>query len=828
MARRILVLTALVLSSNTTFGEPQLLFSEDFSDPDLAEVWVVPDGQDPNAWIVLNGALCTNDLDHNQLYADPATLLAEHGFDILSEENYKLSIRFRTTAYLDYPGGLRVGVDPQTGAGYESWLRPSIAYEHDNRAILFYEVGFWNIDLELEELDRTQADLTPDAWHTITAEKLADTITITTTVLINGVPAERTMSVNVGQSGLGTFAFDSSTQPICFDDLEYWRLDPPTPPPPSEYGNGGPMLVLYGTDDNSGVYLGEILGQIGMPYKTMRIDAVDLSKLREYEAVLLGNMPLTVDQATMLATYARTHGHLVAMRPDSKLHEFFGIAAVDSMAEGYYLVLEDELGGGITEQTLQYHGQASLLTTLSPEVQTIGLLYLDRSTPTVYPLAIQRAFRTGSATAIAFDCALSIVYAQQGNPEWIGQERDGIPPTRIGDLFYPDYVDFERIHIPQADELKWFLGNLLIDLTEMPIPRTWVMPKGNTSVVIYTGDDHRNGGTTGQFDRAIAESEPSCDVGTWECYRGTSYMYTGSISSEEAKRLSDEGFEIALHPDTGCATYSESTYESLLSAQLTLFDTEYGHRVDANGWMERGVPASRTSRIHCIAWGGWVNAPRVMVKPQIGMGLNADPYHWPPWWLLDHPGFMTGTGLLPRFAELSGMPVGYPDNRQGVLSMTTHMTDETLLTAEDVSNYFDILMGGAADNPVWIGTNFHTDSGGTHFALTPMYEKAREYDVPIVSAVMALDWISSREETVFTDLSWEKEDRVLSFRVSLDSRAFGLQLMLPLLGDTSSIQALRIVVDGLPYEGDIEIFEFKGRYHARLGALSGSYVVDYL
>jgi hypothetical protein len=63
----------------------------------------------------------------------------------------------------------------------------------------------------------------------------------------------------------------------------------------------------------------------------------------------------------------------------------------------------------------------------------------------------------GQAAAFTFDLARSIVYTRQGNPVWAGQDRDGIPPIRKNDLFFggadPDWVNLDKVAIPQADEL---------------------------------------------------------------------------------------------------------------------------------------------------------------------------------------------------------------------------------------------------------------------------------------------------------------------------------------------------------------------------------------
>ena len=69
----------------------------------------------------------------------------------------------------------------------------------------------------------------------------------------------------------------------------------------------------------------------------------------------------------------------------------------------------------------------------------------------------------GQVAAFAYDLARSVVYTRQGNPAWAGQERDGEQPPiiRSDDLFFPDWIDLDKVQIPQADEQQRLLANLI-------------------------------------------------------------------------------------------------------------------------------------------------------------------------------------------------------------------------------------------------------------------------------------------------------------------------------------------------------------------------------
>ena len=64
------------------------------------------------------------------------------------------------------------------------------------------------------------------------------------------------------------------------------------------------------------------------------------------------------------------------------------------------------------------------------------------------------------------DLAKSIVYTRQGNPAWVGHNGDGSAgPVRADDMFHngtaTDWVNLDKVAIPQADEQQRLLANLI-------------------------------------------------------------------------------------------------------------------------------------------------------------------------------------------------------------------------------------------------------------------------------------------------------------------------------------------------------------------------------
>ena len=142
---------------------------------------------------------------------------------------------------------------------------------------------------------------------------------------------------------------------------------------------------------------------------------------------------------------------------------------------------------------MQFHGTADRWSGAS--ASTVATLYSSAGTSTGQPAVTLRSVGSagGQAAAFTYDLARSVVYTRQGNPAWAGSEaRRAVGPIRSDDLFFPDYLDFSRVHIPQADEQQRLLANLItqMNLDRTPLPRFWYLPRGEKAAFVMTGDDH--------------------------------------------------------------------------------------------------------------------------------------------------------------------------------------------------------------------------------------------------------------------------------------------------------------------------------------------------
>ncbi len=419
----------------------------------------------------------------------------------------------------------------------------------------------------------------------------------------------------------------------------------------------------------------------------------------------------------------------------------------------------------------------------------------------------------GQAAAFSYDLARSVIYTRQGNPAWSGDERDGSAPIRSDDLFFgakpgdlqPDWVDLSKVAIPQADEQQRLLANLIeqMNVDRKPLPQFWFLPRDAKAAVVMTGDDHGNGGTVGRFTEFAALGPNGCSVADWQCVRATSYIYpdTPGLSDSQAAAFQGAGFEIALHPVTGCADWSDrAQLEDFYSSQLGQFATNYP---------SLDPPAS--SRTHCITWSDWATQPKVELEN--GIRFDTNYYYWPPDWVADRPGMFTGSGMPMRFADLDGSMID-------VYQAATQMTDES---GQSYPFTIDTLLDNALGPKGYYGVftaNMHNDdpsSGGADAIVASALARG----VPVVSSRQMLDWLDGRNNSSFGQISWAGNK--LSFTIDHAAGANGLRAMVPIssaVGDLTSVK-----LGSTPVATTTQTI--KGRQYAFFDAAPGSYLASY-
>jgi N,N-dimethylformamidase beta subunit-like protein/uncharacterized protein DUF4082/Big-like domain-containing protein len=587
------------------------------------------------------------------------------------------------------------------------------------------------------------------------------------------------------------------------------------PPPPPTQGPGGPVLVVTRSANPFSTYYAEILRGEGLnAFATADLTAVTSTMLASYDVVILAEAPLTAAQVTMLTTWVTDGGNLIAMRPDKKLAGLLGMTdATTTLADAYLLVnTASSPGAGIVNQTMQFHGVADRYTLSG--ATAVATLYSNATTATVNPAVTIRKVGLGNAAAFTYDLAKSVIYTRQGNPAWSGQDRDGTLPIRSDDLFFgaktgnvlPDWVDLNKVAIPQADEQQRLLYNVVLktNRAKKPLPRFWYFPRMLPAVVIMTGDDHANGGTVGRFNDYLAASTPGCSVNDWQCIRGTSYIYPGTpMTDAEVGSYVAQGFEIALHVTTGCVDWTSASLTSAYTTQLTQFATQYPHA---------GAP--KTNRTHCVVTSDYTTQPQVELNK--GIRLDTNYYYFPDTWILDRPGMFTGSGMPQRFASSTGAMID-------VYQATTQMTDESGLA---FPKHPDALL----DNAINLGyygaftANMHTDFNPSNSSISSVaiVNSAKNRGIPVISARQMLDWLDGRNASTFQSIAWS--GNVLSFTIGVGAGANGLQALVPPAGKGFG-PVDSITLNGAPVPFTLQTI--KGVSYAVFAAAAGAYEVTY-
>ncbi len=587
----------------------------------------------------------------------------------------------------------------------------------------------------------------------------------------------------------------------------------PPPPLPTE-GPGGPIgVVTAGTDAFSG-YFAEILRSEGLnEFETFDVSGLDAAKAATFTTILLGPVSLTASQVSMLTSWVGAGGNLVASRPDPQLAGLLGLTPVAGTLSDAYLAVDTALapGTGIVSDTMQFHGTADRYTLTG--ATAVATLYSDATTSTGSPAVTIRNVgpNGGQAAAFTYDLARSVVLTRQGNPAWAGQERDGglgDGIVRTSDMYFggsqADWVNLDKIAIPQADEQQRLLANIVqhVNRDAFPLPRFWYFPDDHRAVVIATGDDHANGGTAGRFDAYLAASPPGCSVADWECPRITSYVYPGTLSNSAAAGYEAQGFEIAPHVQNGCRNFtSTNDLRSTYTSEVASF---------ANAYPSVSAPVS--NRFHCLVWSDWES--QFVVESENGIRFDANYYYWPPNWVNDRPGFMTGSGMPQRFSHTDGTMV---DVYQGA----TQMTDESGQSYPFTVNALLDRALGVEGYYGYFVTNHHTDSTVKQEDSATL-AAAQTRGVPVVTARAALEFIDGRNASSFANLAWASN--ALSFDINVGTGANNLTAMLPIAGPAgTSLTAMQRSGSSVSFQ----TMTIKGIQYARFDALAGSYVASY-
>ncbi len=592
---------------------------------------------------------------------------------------------------------------------------------------------------------------------------------------------------------------------------------------PYGFGPGGPILVVRSETNAFSTYYAEILLNEGLnAFALTNVSAIAPAVLANYDVVILGETALTADQVTTLSNWVSGGGNLIAMKPDKQLAGLLGLTdGAATLSEGYLLVnTASDPGIGIVGQTIQFHGTADRYALNG--ASSLATLYADASTATPNPAVTLRSVGAngGQAAAFTFDLARSIVLTRQGNPAWANQNRDASVTSdavvRSDDLFYgakpgdvqADWVNMNKVAIPQADEQQRLLANMIISMNSdrKLLPRFWYFPNGHQAVVVMTADNHGSGDTAARFDQQLAASLPGGSVDDWKTIRSSAYVYAGedlTKTGKSADAYHTNGFEIGVHIDTGCANYTPQTLKAFFTDQLDQF----------SGWYPN-LPPPTTLRVHCIPWSDYTTLPEV--EFDCGIRLDVNYYYYPEGWIANRPGLFTGSAMPMRFATTNG-------NAIDVYQAATQMTDES---GQSYPYTIDTLLDRALGPEGYYGAfvaNIHADADALHPSSvwsSNIVDSAIARGVPVVSARQMLTWLDARNGSSISSIM--KTGDTETFSINAQANARGLQAMVPVPSGKVVSEVRRggtLVTNSLSW--------VKGALYAVFPALSGNYTIMY-
>lgn len=546
---------------------------------------------------------------------------------------------------------------------------------------------------------------------------------------------------------------------------------------------GVPILVLVDESATNpfGLYLTEILRAEGLTCFQIAFPAIlDQGDLDQFDLILLTEINLGTDQVERLERFVVAGGGLVALRPQASLAPLLGLKLTPGHTDGGYWQVTPvhPISHGLRPEALQFHGPATHYHLKGAEA--VAWLTDAEAHSTAFPAVTLHQVGQGFAAAWSFDPVRSVIYTRQGNPAW-GQH----PPSpdthfRPPDMF-TDWLDMDRLAIPQADELQRLLVSLLtaMNQTRRPLPRLWYFPEMTQTLLVATCDAHQD--PVASIEAVLTHVEsmggqasvyylpPLYDRGRrlsqlarWQM-ADLNFMEPAYLPSPEQVGVwRGRGHEFTLHP---------------------LIDNDL-----ADGWAEywrsfTGLdygPLSPTTRTHGVCWQPWVETARHQAA--CGLRLNLDFYHYGP--VLRRP---SGEWVYGHFTG-SGRPMRFIDEQGRILNLyqqLTHLADDHLLkmvwgdvvglpAAEAVAVSQTLLRQSLEGTFSAITAIFHADmfrEGGTWAEeeavwLDGTLGYAAANHIPIWSAEKWLHFTEYRANTQIESVAWDSTSHKLHFHLN--------------------------------------------------------------
>jgi hypothetical protein len=401
---------------------------------------------------------------------------------------------------------------------------------------------------------------------------------------------------------------------------------------------------------------------------------------------------------------------------------------------------------------------------------------------------------------------------------------------------FVNWLDLERIAIPQADEQQRLLAKFITYLgaTRCPLPRLWYFPDGVDAMLVATSDAHQNPAS------AVADI-----LARVESFNGRASIYYLPPLESEARRveqhvrwlLSDAGiggksyFPSPQQVADWRARGHEFTLHPEVADDLAGKWASYWEGFTGLDW----GPISPTTRTHAVLWTGWVESARL--QAQYGIRLNHDYYHIGPMfrdsqghWLT---GYFTGSGLPMHFVDEQGRLLNIYQQLTQLADdhlLKLHWTGVAELSAEDALAVARPLLDRSLTDHSVVTMQFHTDPYAQpepHYTqavrwLEGSLEYARARGIPIWDSLKWLQFWEARHGAEMHDFKWEAEDKRLSFSVKIDQDSGAeLALLIPAIQQGAILS--QVLVNGRPVEHHAR--ELRGDNYDWISLASGEHRV---
>ena len=539
---------------------------------------------------------------------------------------------------------------------------------------------------------------------------------------------------------------------------------------------GDPVLLLT-TTHNFGFYTSELLKAEGFNvFTTDSLSDHELTSgyLDGFRLVILPAQPVSQLQKEMLEKYVRRGGHLIAFCPDRTINGIFGIIPRNMEIENAYVQINNstDQGKGLIGTPFRIHSAGEIYA--NEEAEVIATYHADTLAGKNFPAVVSNNYGEGTAVAFLYNLPENIVYSRQGNPDFAGEEKDGINGLRAMDLFTGGWVDTTSSTLNPDDEQMHLLSHCIEhSLAEsLPLPRLWYFPDTLNCLVTLTNDGESNGEQDfeGQFR----------EVDSMGAKMSIYILEVDKVTKAWTDKWASRGFEISGHPD-----------ETAEASDPQWGNMDKAIKLRKHQMAEKFGQDMNTIVNHWFVWCGRdsTGRPDFTAQAEIeslnGIHLDANYAHYDNGSNQGHflgqrgknQGNFTGSGLIMKFAGSHGKLLD-------IYQLLTDVYDQEYMENKDQDGFFECfkgLMDRSLNEGIYSFISVKAHNNEYYFSREPllhMISYANKNGIPVWTAAHLLDFMRMRDDASFKDIKWKNHN--LSFTlVSRIQSPDGLTCMIP-------------------------------------------------